>query len=274
MTSPALQQPFWLVFSDLDGTLLDHHTYSPEGSMAAVRSLAEHGIPLIFCSSKTYAEQWDLQQQMGLEQPFIIENGSAVAIPKTYFSQHLEPTDWQTENHLIYSLAHAPFIEMPATSDFEVQGFRDVPDAVLAERTGLNGPALKRARDRWFTETLITPLSPEYAASIEAALKPHGWALSKGGRFYSVQSAQANKGEAMRWLGRQFEKNTGIMPKIAAIGDSPNDFPMLSAADKAFLVQRNDSSWAPVQLCHLVRVANIGPLGFSDAVRQIIPRSA
>lgn len=149
-----------------------------------------------------------------------------------------------------------------------------IPDAVLAERTGLNGPALKRARDRWFTETLITPLSPEHAASIEAALKPHGWALSRGGRFYSVQSAQANKGEAMRWLGRQFEKNTGIMPKIAAIGDSPNDFPMLSAADKAFLVQRNDGSWASVQLHHLARVANIGPLGFSDAVRQIIPRSA
>jgi HAD superfamily hydrolase (TIGR01484 family) len=45
-----------LVFTDLDGTLLDHHTYSFEPALPALNSLKEKNIPLIICTSKTRAE--------------------------------------------------------------------------------------------------------------------------------------------------------------------------------------------------------------------------
>ncbi len=45
-----------IVFSDLDGTLLDHRTYDYTPALPALASLQEKQIPLVFCTSKTAAE--------------------------------------------------------------------------------------------------------------------------------------------------------------------------------------------------------------------------
>jgi len=43
-------------FTDLDGTLLDFHTYSFNPALPALEHLKAHEVPLIICSSKTRAE--------------------------------------------------------------------------------------------------------------------------------------------------------------------------------------------------------------------------
>ena len=74
-------QPRLVVFTDLDGTLLDHHSYSWRAALPAMERLAANGIPLVLNSSKTAAEMRELQRAMGLRAPFIAENGAAVVIP-------------------------------------------------------------------------------------------------------------------------------------------------------------------------------------------------
>ena len=66
-------QPHLIVFTDLDGTLLDHHSYSWRAASPAMAKLAANGIPLIFNSSKTAAEMRHLQNAMGIRAPFIVE---------------------------------------------------------------------------------------------------------------------------------------------------------------------------------------------------------
>ena len=44
-----------LVFTDLDGTLLDHEDYSYAAANEALAELRSRRIPLILCSSKTAA---------------------------------------------------------------------------------------------------------------------------------------------------------------------------------------------------------------------------
>ncbi|MBK7940021.1 MAG: HAD hydrolase family protein [Lewinellaceae bacterium] len=78
-----------VVFTDLDGTLIDHHTYGIEGSREAMRKLAGRNAPLVFCSSKTFAEQVHLQRALGIFQPFIFENGSAAAVPRGFFPEKM-----------------------------------------------------------------------------------------------------------------------------------------------------------------------------------------
>ncbi len=51
--------PFSIVFSDLDGTLLDHHTYSFQEATEALDALRKRAIPLILCTSKTRSELLD-----------------------------------------------------------------------------------------------------------------------------------------------------------------------------------------------------------------------
>ena len=56
-----MEQPRWLVVTDLDGTLLDHHTYSFDAAKSALEQLEERGIPVIINSSKTAREIEQLQ---------------------------------------------------------------------------------------------------------------------------------------------------------------------------------------------------------------------
>ena len=53
-----------LVFTDMDGTLLDHHTYSFEAAKPTLMTLAHKGIPVIPTTSKTFAELQPLREKI------------------------------------------------------------------------------------------------------------------------------------------------------------------------------------------------------------------
>ena len=75
-----------LVFTDLDGSLLDHDTYSYTAALPMLERLSDGGIPVIFVSSKTRSEIVELRGELGNNNPFIVENGAAVFIPEGCFS--------------------------------------------------------------------------------------------------------------------------------------------------------------------------------------------
>jgi mannosyl-3-phosphoglycerate phosphatase len=75
-----------IVFTDLDGTLLDQVTYSYRASLPALRKLQALKMPVILCSSKTRAEIEPLWRELILEDPFIVENGGAIYFLPEYFS--------------------------------------------------------------------------------------------------------------------------------------------------------------------------------------------
>ncbi|MBK6996228.1 MAG: hypothetical protein IPH31_15350 [Lewinellaceae bacterium] len=116
---------------------------------------------------------------------------------------------------------------------------------------------------------MVTQLDTEQVRLLGQQFAKNGWVLARGGRFYTLLSAQADKGRAMQWLVKVFAQNLPEMPVLAAIGDSPNDFPLLAAADFPFLVQRQDGSWADLELPGLTKVDGIGPAGFSAAIRML-----
>ncbi|GAB4494383.1 MAG: mannosyl-3-phosphoglycerate phosphatase-related protein [Saprospiraceae bacterium] len=264
-----------LLFTDLDGTLIDHHSYSADEARAALDRLAAHQIPVIFCSSKTFEEQTFLQKQLGLRQPFILENGSAVAIPEGYFKnlpapEH--PIPAASSGYKIFPLSSvsARMIRNELSHFQHIQGFSDVSNAELSQATGLEGEALQRARDRLFTETLLTPLDAEQVIFLNKQLTAKGIILSRGGRFYTAQPAHTDKGKALLWLAGIFQKNRVEKPLLAATGDSPNDASMLAAVDFPFLVQKHNGSWAEIQVANLIKVGGIGPAGFSMAVEMLL----
>src|SRR5574337_76081 len=77
---------YLLIFTDLDGTLLDHKTYSFDPAQEALNEVEQRGIPLILCTSKTRTEVERLRRALNNHHPFIVENGGAVFIPIDYFS--------------------------------------------------------------------------------------------------------------------------------------------------------------------------------------------
>jgi len=260
-----------VVFTDLDGTLINHHNYEIQDSEGALKKLAVRRIPLVFCSSKTFTEQVYLQRQLDINQPFIFENGSAAAIPSGFFPEQAYRATQCEDGYDIVIFAHADAGGLRSTlAQFEeIKGFYTASDAELSAATSLTGAALRRARERWFTETLITPLSDDRADQLNARLKAAGFILSRGGRFYTVQSAVVNKGKAVQWLMDVFRQTSPQAPFFAAVGDSRNDAPMLEVVDFPFLVQRPDKTWVQVEVPNLMKIKGVGPEGFSIAIQAL-----
>ena len=92
-----------IIFTDLDGTFLNHDDYSYSDSLKGVSKVLNENIPLIFTTSKTKIEVETLHQRLKISEPFIVENGAALFIPKNY--KELDFSFLQEyENYYIYQL--------------------------------------------------------------------------------------------------------------------------------------------------------------------------
>ena len=102
-TSEVRGIPSIIIFTDLDGTLLDRETYGWGAAKPALKLCHRHNIPIIPVSSKTRAEIEIFQDKLGLSAPFISENGGGIFFPR---SSHPEgpPGAMPTENHWKWSL--------------------------------------------------------------------------------------------------------------------------------------------------------------------------
>ena len=80
-----MQASEYIIFTDMDGTLVDHDTYSYDAAKPALELIKAKNIPLIFCTSKTRAELEVYCNELDINHPFISENGGAIFIPEDCF---------------------------------------------------------------------------------------------------------------------------------------------------------------------------------------------
>ncbi len=261
-----------VVFTDLDGTLLDHQTYSHALAQPALDALKASGAELVPCSSKTRAELLPLWRELGLGGPLISENGGGVFLPEGHFLASapgwlpagpgwlMRPLGLAIDQVRARLASFAP--------RFQARGFGQMSDAEVAQLTGLSLEAAALARQREFNEPILLPEPERQAEAFLAAAQQAGLEATRGGRFFHVLSG-ADKGRAARLLlGLQRQKFPQLVS--AGLGDAPNDAPLLAAVDRPFLVARPDGSHAELDLPGLARVALPGPAGFNQAVLGLL----
>jgi mannosyl-3-phosphoglycerate phosphatase len=261
-----------IVFTDLDGTLLDSKTYSYKGSLGEVNQLKENGIPIIFCSAKTRAEQEVYRDELRLFHPFIVENGGAIFIPHAYFPF---PFDYHkaVDDLLVIELAMPRSMvtgllaEIGRENDFRFKGFGDMSAAEVAEITGLNLESAKLARQRKYDEPVEFDPSGKGMSELLAKLGEAGLNWSHGGRLYHIMGG-GGKGKAVEILSGLYRKMWGKIRTIG-LGNGLNDLPLLQHVDIPILVQKGDRSWEDVDLPRLRRVRGVGPEGWSRAIMEL-----
>ena len=67
-----------IIFTDLDGTLLNRDTFKFDSIKDYIKKLHSKGIKIIPNSSKTEKEILEFNQELGLDLPYISENGSVI----------------------------------------------------------------------------------------------------------------------------------------------------------------------------------------------------
>jgi len=264
-----------VLFTDLDGTLLHPVTYSYTPALDTLRLLQERGTPVVFCSAKTYSEQLAYRQELGIMDPFIVENGGAIFVPRNYFRLPFA-YDKETDDYLVIELGN-PYEEIRLRLDrarqqsgLAITGFGDLSNEEVAIKANLSLKAAELAMQRQYSEIVILEGDRQQVCQALEAIKNAGLDYTFGGRFYEVMAGN-DKGRAVRIITKFYRLNFGEVVTIG-IGDSENDLPMLAAVDKPRLVQTPKNRWAAFTVPNLKRVRGIGPNGWRKAVGDLVLR--
>jgi mannosyl-3-phosphoglycerate phosphatase len=268
-----------LVFTDLDGTLLDQKSYSWAGASQALEQLRRQNIPLIFCTSKTQTEVKAIRRAIGNTHPFIVENGGAIIIPAGYFP---DVAPFGTKAKAFTMIIGRPYQELvrelrrlSQDTGIAVRGFHQMSDQELARETGLTVREAHMARQRETGEPFL--FRDATAAEIRAfsrKAQARGYSALRGGRFWHL-SGGCDKGLALSVLIGFFRTAWQTRIITVALGDSGNDLPMFRLVDRPILIPKLDGSFASEVIQAMPRIRRArksGPEGWAaavlDALRQ------
>ena len=252
-----------IVFTDLDGTLLDHETYSFEPARPALDLLKARGIPLVLASSKTEAEMRPIASAIGIDHPMIVENGAGIV-------------NWpggEADEDGVYDRLRAVLSSMDPDLRRHYQGFGDWSDAEVAERTGMSLESARLARKRRFSEPGLWSGGEDQRAAFAAILDAQGFQAVQGGRFFTLMP-KTSKAEAMKKIASHYAETSGEPVFTVALGDAPNDAAMLETADRGFIIANPAHAEMPVsdreREGFIARSERTGPYGWNDMILQLL----
>lgn len=293
------------MFTDIDGTLVDINTaeYGKETDKL-IRLIKERNIPLILASAKTRLEQNKIREDLGISDPFIVENGGAIVIPKGYFPDYAlrdikyPLRETQEIKNEARDVNHEIVVELGKPADYiraklsdirkkysiNFRGVADISVEKLSNLALISRDQAKRMAQRNYGETILQIQSEDIARFIKY-VQEDGMKVIHGGRFFDV-TVGTDKGIAVGILKKLFKDKFHNNVTFFGIGDSTNDIPMLNLMDVPILVQRQDSTWvddgeikmknavdssrSSISSNKLIKVEGIGPNGWENAIHKII----
>jgi len=265
-----------IIFTDLDGTLLDSERYSYEPALEALKEISVHHIPLVIVSSKTKKEIEFIRNDLENDHPFVSENGGGIFIPDGYFPFPVDCSGL-TERYLVIE-SGIPYTRLTEFFDgiarehaLPVRGFHSLSLEEISGITGLSINLSAMAKEREYDEPFLFNGDHAQWKMLEKLTESEGFTLTRGGKFNHL-SGTHNKGTAVRTLITLYRR---LHPEalIAGLGDAANDLPFLRMVDYPVLLPKADGTYEPgVDISKLHRASQPGPAGWSRAVLELISR--
>ena len=264
----------YIIFSDLDGTLLDYHTYSFDDAIPAIKLVKKLNIPIILVSSKTRLELVYFQEQLDLKElPFVIENGAAIFTSISYFKTRANGE--QIEDLYCYRFGKT-YLEIKKILqkishdyNYNIKGYHNATPGEISERTLLEGKLLIRSLSREFSVPLFYDSKAEEI--LKSEISKYNLQILYGGRFMHLLS-KIDKGDALNFIMQGYRrkfKNKNL--KSIALGDSLNDFTMLARSDIPVLVKKFDGTYetrGSLKNAHYTQ--QIGPRGWNQFIIEFL----
>jgi mannosyl-3-phosphoglycerate phosphatase len=268
-----------IVFTDLDGTLLDQNAHRYQVSLPALRKLQSLKMPVILCSSKTRAEVEPVWRELALEDPYIFENGGAVCVTPGYFPFPLEDA-YSDGNLSIIELGsrigelRAGLAEAARRLHIKVRSFGELDIKAIAELTGLTRQQAQAAALREYDEPFLID-EPSRERMLTTALRMKGFTVTRGERFFHL-SRGSDKGKAARLL-TDLYKREGADCLAVGLGNSPNDLTLLLAVDRPILIRNPDRSWDSTitqSIPGIRKTMSMGPEGWVESIEKLLAETA
>lgn len=269
-----------LIFTDLDGSLLDHFTYNTEPANQLLNYLEDQGIPVIFSTSKTFEEVLALRAELNNHHPFIVENGAAIYLPTDYF-----PEDQLKE---FIPSSHPDFLKLALCEDRaywltildkvkpdyinQFSHFNEMGSYEISRATGLSNDNALLANKREYSEPIFWTGDQDQKQRFINDMRNLGASFQEGGRFLHL-IGRCNKGIALSVLLEQFQQQQ-ITPILSiALGDGKNDIPMLEEAAEAILIRSPAHPFPDIpKQTHIIKTDHYGPHGWAEGIKKVLTR--
>jgi mannosyl-3-phosphoglycerate phosphatase len=273
-----LLAPRHLIFSALDGALVDPRTGSSADAEEALAELDRQKIPLVLVSARTRAEVEPVRRKLGHNHPFVTENGGGIFFPDGYMNVKI-PGAVRNARYLCIAQGR-PYEEVCAALDdiaeecgVGVAGFHHMNLREIADNTGLRPRDAELARSREYDELFYFTSADEPAIErfIEAA-RQKGFSARREGTFWHFSSG-CDPARAVRTLTGLFREAAHIKLRAVGIGAGPGDTGWLQAVDHAFLLpgkKADPEDAAGKQARNIVLAEKPGPAGWSETIFNII----
>ena len=264
-----------VIFTDLDGTLLDHDSYDFKPATAVLHRLRQLNAIVIPTSSKTRFEIEPLMADLGIQAGFICENGAAIYLFDD--AQIANTAEFEPDGHLLRRSFCQPrkyWLQQLKVVAAEFDGlyrqFSQMSLTEIAKLTGLSPVQALRAAQREYTEPLLWLGSAAQAQEFIACLAEQGIQGVFGGRFLTI-GGQHSKGQAMAWLQQQIQAAFPHQQFTSvALGDGQNDISMLRQADIAVRIKNPHNPLFDIEHPNLLTSTFTGPQGWAECMQQIL----
>lgn len=269
-----MQTSEYLVFTDLDGTLLNHDDYDFADALQAIDYLNSRHIPIIISTSKTFSEVIKLQKKLNIRHPFVVENGAGIFIPSDCIlaDSMIYKDEWIKVSHA-HSYIELRLFFTKMKRNYPIRGFGDMSVEEVSSLTCLEMTAAEDAMKRDFTEPFLLEDSSLFAA-LKSEANFEGFDIVEGGRFYHLISMNQDKASAMLQLTHLYDEFHNILHKKIALGDSANDFTMIQQADIGVLIPKDNGTYASIGTKDIKKAKHSGPKGWNEAILEIFDVSS
>ena len=249
-----------VVFTDLDGTLMDHDSYAVAPAKPALDALAARSIPVVPVTSKTRAEMVPLMARLGLSGAAIAENGAVIM----HADGSVDAAD--TRAKIAAALA-----TLPKNVRDAMVCFCDMEVEQIAAATGLARDDAVRAAAREASEPFMwhgdETLPSTLVEMLDETLEQYGLCVTQGGRFFHIVPPR-DKAAAVSALLLAHSPR----PQSWVLGDGPNDVSMLLAADRGALIANPhvDTARLLPDGHNLYMSRAFGPAGWHEAITAFL----
>ncbi len=257
-----------IIFTDLDGSLLDKDTFEFNEIEDYFRELISKGIKIIPNSSKTEAELLDFNEQNNLDLSFITENGSSIhGLNKIHQNLPDKIIISRTIDEIrnIYEENISLDFKNKITHILELE--REKQQKIL----GLPLDKIKLAIKRDHSIPIKFNGTEIEKNEFIKIMKNSGLTIQTGGRIMNVCD-NVNKSKAMSRALQLIRKQLDDEIITIGVGDNENDIEMIKQTDYPCLVKNENFDSSLINIDNLIKSDEPSPKGWSDVIKTALQK--
>ena len=256
-----------IVFTDLDGTLLHRDTFQFDTIKNYIKSLINKGVIIIPNSSKTEIEIEKFNEELGVNLPFISENGASIHGLNLITSNFPNKLIVSREKEELLKIFENKVPEKLKQKCFQISKMSKKDQENIL---GQKDEKLKNALNRKYTLPFLFKGDKNEKNRLLKLLSANSLTLQEGGRVSNLCD-NVNKVKSMNKVVKILKK---IKEKIItiAVGDNYNDLDMLKNCDIPCLVFNDQFKLDQINIDNLIFSNKPSPEGWADVIKKALAK--